>query len=74
MSYKNLENHFPEDLIKTAIEVARACIQDMEAEHEYVGNVEEFIPHDWVIASICVSMQESYKSGYANCFAKYGKK
>lgn len=74
MSYEQLENYFPEHMIQAALDVARACIQDTEEKHDYVGNVEEFMPHDWVIASICVSIQESYKQGYATCFAKYGKK
>ena len=72
MSYKQLEAEFPENMIKTAIEACRAIIEEDDEQHSYVGNVEEFIPHSWVIAAVCVAMQESYRSGYADCFAKYG--
>lgn len=72
MSYKQLEEEFPEHMIKTAIDVIRACIEDDDEKHSYVGNVEEFLPHSYVVAAICVSIQESYRSGYADCFAKYG--
>jgi hypothetical protein len=74
MSYNQLRESFPEHMINTAVEVIRACIEDDDEKHSYVGNVEEFIPHSYVVAAVCIAMQESYKSGYADCFARHGKK
>lgn len=73
MSYQQLEEHFPPEMIKTAIQAIRACAEDDDEKHSYIGNVEEFIPHSYVVAAVCVAIQESYRQGYADCYAKYGK-
>lgn len=70
MSYEQLNESFPDHMIKTAIEVIRACADEDDEKHDYVGNVEEFMPHSYVVAAVCIAMQESYRSGYADCFSR----
>lgn len=73
MSLQQLQQTFPDHLIQLAIDVCRSCLEDDDQQYFYVGNVEEFMPHPWVLASVIVAVQESYKNGYSDAFAKYGK-
>jgi hypothetical protein len=56
-------------MIETAVAVLRSCAEEDDEQHDYIPQgetIQDFIPHSWAVAAVCIAMKESYRQGYAD--------